>query len=372
MEGVVGNIHSQNISSKQDILNSSWKALKPMHYMKVNMCIRQEDMITIGKLMATTSAWCSKYHKYVNVLNIHNNIIEISHTISELDDEDSSILWYMKEILYSDSSSEKDVFALDYFFDRVDKNNEALVSSAKKVSVIKKEKMPIANVILEIPMRILINSQNSSTMIHIKVNCNMLFDDVSTFLQNLFHVSTINLYDINMEAINLKHKLYENIIPDSLLLGISRTQYKIYKRLELQNSGSWSNDVDNWDAITITPNRAMLICGFTAYTPNSTGNTRELVYKFKVNKKVEVEGKVSIFYDGINKTKQIELPGCRYIHLSAGDNVVLMQYVNGGNTFKGKKSLNCPPLDALKISSAPESQNGTSENEGQIAEIYYI
>jgi len=155
---------------------------------------------------------------------------------------------------------------------------------------------------------------------------------------------------------------YENIIPDSLLLGVFQTQYKIFKLLELQRGGSWDNEVENWDAITITPNRSMYICGFTAFTPNSTGNVRELVYKFKANKKVQLEGKVPISYDGTNKIKQIVLSTCQYIHAFAGDVVVLMQYVNGGSTFKGTKNPNCELPDAFKISYTPESDNGTFGN----------
>ena len=232
--------------------------------------------------------------------------------------------------------------------------------------------MSIGNVTIEIPIKILINSMDSSTMMHVKVNCNLLFDDISTFLLELFHISMINIYDVNGDTIDLKHKVYENVIPDSLLLGVSRTQYKIFKRLELQSGGSWGNEVENWDAITITPIRSMHICGFTAYTPNSTGNVKELVYKIKVNKKVQLEGKTQISYDGTNKTKQIVLATYQYIHVFVGDEVVLMQYVNGGSTFKGKKNPSCTLPDAFKISSAPESDNGTSETEGQIAEIYYI
>jgi hypothetical protein len=77
-------------------------------------------------------------------------------------------------------------------------------------------------------------------------------------------------------------------------------------------------------------------------------------------------------FEGTDKLVKIEFDPNEYLPVVETDSVVIMQYIEESNCYRGKKYNGPPQPDVFKIVSSSESENGTSETDGQFPEIFYI
>jgi hypothetical protein len=359
------------------ITDNSWAHISNQKYIKANNEKHSNKIIAIKENTGTSNAWYAKIDRYVNIVQLNLTYADISYSTSEYSDEQTScVLWCMKDILNNNEQeldNDQSTYVLDLFFERAPMDQVIVdPSKIKKVNITKKIRVSRSDVMIQIPIMIVVNAIDSIFTQHMTLNCNTVISDLISYLTKLTAQNTVNLYDREGLITSMSMKLYERVVPRQIIFAVARSQYKIYKRLELSPGGSWGNGVDNWDAFTLKPKRPVLICGFTAYTPNSADSVKDIVYKFKLNSSVVREGKRKIKYDGTNKTVPVELEPNEYLLVNDSDSLVMMQYVSGGSTFRGKKYAGPPQPDMFTFSSAPESENGTSDTEGQIPEIFYI
>ena len=80
-----------------------------------------------------------------------------------------------------------------------------------------------------------------------------------------------------------------------------------------------------------------IICGFSTYTPTATTSRANITYKFKVKGTFVIQETAPISYDGTNKSAKYELKPIQYFRLEKGSLMVVMQFVDGAQTFNGSK-----------------------------------
>jgi len=67
-----------------------------------------------------------------------------------------------------------------------------------------------------------------------------------------------------------------------------------------------------------------------------------------------------------------ELDTTNYIKLSKGEELVILQSVDGASTYKGNKYTGKDNSDIFSFRTTDECNNGTGVDDGQIPDLFYI
>jgi hypothetical protein len=223
-----------------------------------------------------------------------------------------------------------------------------------------------------IPLKVCLSQNSCIRFMHLIIDCNSTIEMLKEYIAQVINAKTFQVHfpfkDANKGAILAKIPLQ----PGSTIIASLDMSFKVFKRCN-KGSSSWSTGTTQWDAITLKAKRNLLLCGFTAYTPtpNSPG-VSELTYKVKSNNVVIFSEEVQITHNPILCSQRIEFPSNQYVRMSTNDTVVLMQSINGAETYTGKKYQGTQEEIAFEVCSASENNNGTTTSDGQFEEILYM
>jgi hypothetical protein len=330
-------------------------------------------------------AWSSQVKGFVEVISQNRESVRIKYSKMVDIYYDTDTYGYLGHILDSDYTAElpeQEFFPL--FWEVPDPWNASKFTSATPVIItdeLKRDqdiKEKLATIVSDvnkstvtrfIPLKLCLSRNSAMKTIHLEVDCNSTIEKLKDYIFQAVNTKALLVHfplkDVNKDAIIAKVPL----LPNSTIIA-SDMAFKVFKRCT-KGSSSWSTGTTQWDAITLKAKINLLLCGFTAYTPNSPG-VSQLIYKVKSNNVEVFSEKIQISHNPLLCSQRIEFPPYQYVRMNTSEKVVLMQSIDGANTYSGKKFQGTQEEVAFEVSSASENNNGTGLSDGQFEDILYI